>query len=84
MYYDLLILIPAGLILLRGDSRLSQLASLKPAGLIGWISISIYMLIFLNAPFHAEFPLVLTLIFLILFVVLLRGVDKICTTAGQV
>jgi hypothetical protein len=78
MYYDLCLFLPAGVLLLGNDWAKSQSASFKRIALIAWISISAYMLVFLNVKPPAELTLVLQLILLALFAYFVRSVAKLC------
>ena len=78
LYYDLCIFLPTGVILLGNKWLPLQSASLKRIALIGWISISIYAVVFLNVTPSLTLPLVLSLILLILFAESLRRINKIC------
>jgi hypothetical protein len=78
LYYDLCIFLPAGVILLGNKPPPPQSVTLKYLALIGWLSISVYMLVFMNVAPHVDLPLVLELILLVLFAVLLTCIDKIC------
>ena len=79
LYYDLCTFLPAGVILLENKRPLPQAIFLKRVALIGWISISIYALVFLNVTPNLGLPLALLAILLVLFVELLRCINKICT-----
>src|SRR5207247_4127800 len=48
LYYDLCTFLPAGVILLENKRPLPQAIFFKRVALIGWISFSIYALVFLN------------------------------------
>jgi len=78
LYYDLCILLPAGVILLGNEWPPSSSASLKLIAFIGWISISSYMLVFMTIQAHLVQPLLLQLILLGLFAKLLKTTDRIC------
>jgi hypothetical protein len=77
LYYDLCLFLPAGVILLANDRLGSQSRPLKRLALTAWISISVYMLVFMNVAARVELPLVLELILLVLFADLLRRIDRI-------
>ena len=83
LYYDLCLFLPAGVILLGKDWLPSQSVSLKRIALIGWMSISVYMLVFMNVAARVELPLVLEFILLILFADLLRRIDRICVATQE-
>jgi len=79
LYYDLCMILPAGVILLENKWPQPQSVFLKRVALVGWISISIYALVFLNVRPNLGLPLALLAILLVLFVELLRCIKKICT-----
>src|SRR4030095_2630795 len=78
LYYDLCIFVPAGIILLGNGWPALPSVSLKFIGLIGWLSISGYMLAFMTLPAHLVQPLLLQFILLGLFYELSKTLDKIC------
>ena len=77
LYYDLCIFVPAGVILLGNGWRASSV-SLKFIGVIGWLSISAYMLAFMTLPEHFVQPLLLQFILLCLLYKLSKTLDRIC------
>ena len=77
LYYDLCLFLPAGVILLGNDRLGSESLPLKRLALTAWISISVYMLVFMNVAARVELPLMLELILLVLFADLLRRIDRI-------
>jgi len=79
LYYDLCMILPAGVILLENKWPQPQSVFLKRVALVGWISISIYALVFLNVRPNLGLPLALLAILLVLFVELLRCINKICS-----
>jgi hypothetical protein len=78
LYYDLCIFVPAGVILLGNEWRALPSVSLKFIGLIGWLSISGYMLAFMTLPEHFVQPLLLQFILLGLLYKLSQTLDRIC------
>jgi hypothetical protein len=78
LYYDLCVFVPAGVILLGNGCRALSSVSLKFVGLIGWLSISGYMLAFMTLPEHFVQPLLLQFILLGLFYILSKTLDRIC------
>jgi hypothetical protein len=78
LYYDLCIFVPAGVILLGNGWQTIQSASLKFIALIGWLSISGYMLAFMTLPEHFVQPLLLQFILLGLLYKLSQTIDQIC------
>ena len=83
LYYDLCIFLPVGVILLGNKSLSQSSVSLRWVGLIGWISISLYALVFLNVRHNLMLPLLLSLILLILFAESFRGINQICRAAPK-
>jgi hypothetical protein len=83
LYYDLCMFLPAGVILLENKCPLPQAISLRRVALIGWISISIYALVFLNVTPNLGLPLALLAVLLVLFVEFLRCVNKISLGSGS-
>ncbi len=79
LYYDLCILIPAGFVFLHGNTLNGRLVTV-PARL-GWLSISLYLPIFLLLKSSAMSALVLELILLVLFAILLAGVSRALVTS---
>jgi len=78
LYYDLCIFVPAGVILLGNGWPALPPASLKFIGLIGWLSISGYMLTFMTLPERFVQPLLLQFILLGLLYKLSKTLDRIC------
>ena len=78
LYYDLCIFVPAGVILLGNGWPALPSISLKFIGLIGWLSISGYMLAFMTLPEHFVQPLLLQFILLGLLYKLSKPLDRIC------
>lgn len=68
LYYDLCLLLPAGLILLGHPWPPSMSNRCKAIGGIGWFATSLYMLAFVMLPGEAVQPLVLQAVFLALWV----------------
>jgi len=78
LYYDLCIFVPAGVILLGNGWPALPSISLKFIGLIGWLSISGYMLAFMTLPEHFVQPLLLQFILLGLLYKLSKTLDGLC------
>ena len=78
LYYDLCLFVPAGVILLGNGWQASPSVSFKFIGLIGWLSISAYMLAFMTLPDPFVQPLLLQLILLCLLHKLSKTLDRIC------
>jgi hypothetical protein len=76
LYYDLCVFLPAGVILL-GTGWPPSL-SLKSIALIGWLSISAYMLAFMTLPERFMQPLLLQFILLSLLYKLSKTLDSLC------
>jgi hypothetical protein len=82
LYYDLCIFVPVGVILLGNGWRALSSVSLKLIGLIGWLSISGYMVAFMTLPVHFVQPLLLQFILLALFYKLSKTLDGICPVSN--
>jgi len=78
LYYDLCLFVPAGAILLGNGRHGLPSAGLPFIGLIGWLSISSYMVAFMSLPKHFVQPLLLMMILLALFYKLSKTLDLIC------
>jgi hypothetical protein len=78
LYYDLCLFVPAGVMLLGNGWQASSSVSFKFIGLIGWLSISAYMLAFMTLPEHFVQPLLLQFILLCLLYKLSKTLDRIC------
>jgi Glycosyltransferase family 87 len=78
LYYDLCLFVPAGVILIANGWQASLSGSLKIIGLIGWLSISGYMLAFMTLPEHFAQPLLLQIILLGLVYTLRQTIDRTC------
>jgi len=83
LYYDLCIFIPAVVILLGNEWQASPSVSFKFIGLIGWLSISAYMLAFMTLPEHFVQPLLLQFILLCLLYKLSKTIDRICLVSDS-
>jgi hypothetical protein len=77
LYYDFCMFLPVGVILLENKYPLPQGIFLNRVALTGWISISLYALLFLNVTANLALPLALLAILLVLFLAVLRCVNKI-------
>ncbi len=77
LYYDLGILLPAGVILFDDGQPTSISRPLKFAALIGWMSINVYMLIFTFFSAHILQPLGLHLVLLGVAAQLIYTIKKI-------
>jgi Glycosyltransferase family 87 len=78
LYYDLCILLPAGVLLLARDGALPKQSGLQAIGVSGWVVVSGFLpplLLFANQKLA---PLLLELILLILFVRLLKQLNQFC------
>ena len=83
LYYDFCMFLPVGVILLENKYPLPHGIFLNRVALIGWISISLYALLFLHVTANLALPLALLTILLVLFVEVLRCVNKISLGAGS-
>lgn len=77
LYYDLCMLLPAGVILWGQTWPAQRVAFLRRLALFAWISISLYFPLFLGSKPILALPLVLDLILLGLFASLLTVMSKI-------
>lgn len=77
LYYDLCVLIPAGVLLVAKDGPLPSQTNFRPIGLVGWTMISAFLPLLIAYAEQKILPLVLELILLSLFVVLLVRVQKL-------
>jgi hypothetical protein len=78
LYYDLCIFVPAGVILLGNGWGALSSVSFKFIGLIGWLSISAYMLAFMTLPEYFVQPLLLQFVLLGLLFKVSKTLDRIC------
>jgi hypothetical protein len=82
LYYDLCLFVPAGVVLLGNVWPALPGASLKFIGLIGWISVSAYMLAFMTLPERFVQPLLLQFILLGLLYKLSKTLDRSCPASN--
>ncbi|MGN6717726.1 MAG: glycosyltransferase family 87 protein [Candidatus Binatia bacterium] len=70
LYYDLCVLLPAGVLLLAKNSPIS-ISGGSSVGIIGWIAITSFFPLLLGFAYTTALPLMLELIILFLFIILL-------------
>jgi hypothetical protein len=78
LYYDLCILLPAGVLLLARDGPLPKQTGLQAIGVSGWIVVSGFLPLLLLFANQKLAPLLLELILLPLFVWLLKQLNQFC------
>jgi Glycosyltransferase family 87 len=76
LYYDLCVLLPAGFLLLAKKGPLPSQKGLGTIAVLGWITVSGFLPLLLIFTRQKWLPLILELILLILFMLLLRQVNK--------
>ena len=79
LYYDLCVLLPAGILLLARGSPLSDSLVLRKPALAGWFAVSGFLPVLLIFSTQQLLPLVLELILLALFVILLTRSIRMTT-----
>jgi len=83
LYYDLCVLLPAGFLLLAKNGPLPSQKGLRTIAVLGWITVSGFLPLLLSFTKQKLLPLSLELILLILFMLLLRHVNKFQKAAGH-
>jgi hypothetical protein len=83
LYYDLCVLLPAGFLLLAKNGPLPSQKGLRTIAVLGWIAVSGFLPLLLSFTKQKLLPLILELILLILFMLLLRHVNKFQNAAGH-
>ncbi|HEV8725959.1 MAG TPA: glycosyltransferase family 87 protein [Candidatus Binatia bacterium] len=83
LYYDLCVLLPAGFLLLAKNGPLPSQKGLRTIAVLGWITVSGFLPLLLSFTKQKLLPLILELILLILFMLLLRHVNKFQNAAGH-
>jgi len=83
LYYDLCILLPAGVLLLARDGPLPKQIGLQAIGVSGWIAVSGFLPLLLLFANQKLAPLLLELILLILFVWLLKQLNQFCKLTAR-
>lgn len=81
LYYDLCLLLPAGMILSADEWQKHGPEPLRKLAIAGWASISSYMLLFLSIKPSVILPLLLLLILLASWITLLINVNRICSVS---
>jgi Glycosyltransferase family 87 len=76
LYYDLCVLLPVGFLLLARDGPLSGQIGLRTITALGWVAVSGFLPFLLAFTKQKWLPLTLELILLLLFILLLRQLDK--------
>ena len=83
LYYDLCVLLPAGFLLLAKNGPLPSQKGLRTIAVLGWITVSGFLPLLLSFTKQKLLPLSLELILLILFMLLLRHVNRFQKAAGH-
>jgi hypothetical protein len=83
LYYDLCVLLPVGFLLLAKNEPLLAQTGLRKIAVVGWIIISGFLPLLLVFNRQKWLPLILELILLVLFLLLLRHVNKFQNAALQ-
>jgi hypothetical protein len=76
LYYDLCVLLPAGFLLLAKNGPLPTQTGLRTIAVLGWTTVSGFLPLLLTFTKQKWLPLILELILLILFMLLLKQVNK--------
>ncbi|HET8671988.1 MAG TPA: glycosyltransferase 87 family protein, partial [Candidatus Saccharimonadales bacterium] len=83
LYYDLCVLLPVGFLLLAHNEPLPAETGLRTIAVLGWITVSGFLPLLLVFNRQKWLPLILELILLVLFLLLLRQVNKFHNAARQ-
>ena len=83
LYYDLCVLLPAGFLLLAKNEPLPGQTGWRTIAVLGWITVSGFLPLLLIYNRQKWLPLILELILLILFLLLLRQLDKFQESASH-
>jgi Glycosyltransferase family 87 len=75
LYYDLCVLLPAGVLLLAKNSPL-RIPGTHSVGVMGWIAITLFFPLLLGFAYTTILPLILELIILLLFLALLMRLTQ--------
>ena len=84
LYYDLAVLLPAGVLLMANDGPLPQQKGLRAIGVTGWIVVSAFLPLLLGFANHKALPLILELILLTLFIGLLCRLNQALKSSAHV
>jgi hypothetical protein len=84
LYYDLCVLIPAGVLLITKNGPLPDPVNFRYIGLKGWITVSAFLPILLAYTEQKLMPLILELSLLALFVMLLARLQRLWKTPVRV
>ena len=83
LYYDLCVLLPVGILAMAKNGPIPREAALTPIAMIGFISISGYLVLFLTVRSHVALPLLLEFILLGLFASVLFRVHRLSVGASS-
>jgi len=84
LYYDLCVLLPVGFLLLARGGPLPSQIGLRTITVLGWVAVSGFLPFLLAFTRQKWLPLTLELILLLLFILLLRQVNKFQKSAVHV
>jgi hypothetical protein len=76
LYYDLCVLLPAGVLLLASKSSWPESINSRSVVMLGWITVSGFLPLLIVFSTHRFLPLILELVLLALFVILLARIKQ--------
>jgi hypothetical protein len=77
LYYDLCVLLPAGVLLLGKNGPLPECTAFRTIGLVGWIVVSLFLPLLLAYPDQKILPLILELTLLVLLIEFLNRLKPV-------
>jgi hypothetical protein len=80
LYYDLCVLLPAGVLLLAKNGPIQRITDLHRLGMAGWILVSGFLPLLIAFPSQKSFSLTLEIALLLLLAIILERLNRAMTT----